>query len=1155
MGTGQIGNSPKPMAVKFPAIPAHFTGRDDYVARFKARLDHFGVFVYGGIAGIGKTALMLRLARETRVLGLRGAIFLPLWPGESMSSILARTEAAVDGAAKAAADRPGDPFARLTDYLEEKRIALLLDELHNLRREELLVLVRSVRLRGGKYRILATSSGELELPAVDRGGVHSERVGPLTPAEVKKLAASYGVRANEPQERLATDAAKGGCTGHALTLRYLLALFGSDLPSDEFFTGQTSRSVNAFRTLVEQADGRFDPKEQEVLRGLARVGLPIAKATATRQFGAALTKLLERGLVDVIEGDICVHSLVAQVFGNEYALSSATAKAIAKHLKEQGISRIEPQRVLRAAELLAHAGPASAAIDTLTEGWEAARDFGFLEAYLKSVASIPSTPALEQRLKLLSARARMRQGNVVSVREELETLTDSKDAWTRQRAYAALTYVYSELGQHRNVVDAYEAVRTASVQDDVMVPAGSSAATSMVRIGRVAEAEKLARSLLTRIRGRKQLDREGELHRLLARIYAQGGRLDEAVKEAQAAAKAFESCGDLYHAATAQGFIGDLYRETGDFELAKEAFGRFHELAQQWGDRNLLQVAELAEAWVSLDIGDLTHAAKRIAAVEKEMSAAPSRRLRRYLAAARALLESGRGRHKEASSMLERVVDAWDAAGQRAIADVLRAQLVRSLIASNDLDKARKIVDAALERLDPSSAAPRVASFLRESALVRLRRKDVERAMTELAEARKLFAKGGNRREEALTLYRIAHAAFEEGDMELASSRAKEALTLARKIKHPRVIALCRELQGRLALIADDSKTAVTASREALQSLRRLGDELGALHVSESLLRSMIVAGDLTSAIRLGPKVADQAERLKIREVRVRAIVLTGVALVRRGRVDAASRCFREVPESTLSPMTAAMMWRLGEALASVRGNEDLVVSRRREWAAAVRRLGDHQQETTLQMLRQLSLPPQERSYFRSAGSNDLLDTEQIAWLDPDDYDLWIDLQTGWILDSGERVEIPDVAQGAVFTRLALSAGEVVSNGDLHRAVFNEAQTKQTARRISTPIRGLMKTVKDATHIEIVQSKDGLKLALPKKSAILVPRLYEVAKLTALHARILRLLRRFGTLPIQAVQDDCKLTRSAARRELAALVKQNLVETVRDGRGQAFRLV
>ena len=55
--------------------------------------------------------------------------------------------------------------------------------------------------------------------------------------------------------------------------------------------------------------------------------------------------------------------------------------------------------------------------------------------------------------------------------------------------------------------------------------------------------------------------------------------------------------------------------------------------------------------------------------------------------------------------------------------------------------------------------------------------------------------------------------------------------------------------------------------------------------------------------------------------------------------------------------------------------------------------------------------------------------------------------------------------------------------------------------------------------------------------------------------RTLRLLRRYGTLPLQAIQDDCKLTRSAARREVADLVKHGVVQAVRDGRGQAFRLI
>ena len=158
------------------------------------------------------------------------------------------------------------------------------------------------------------------------------------------------------------------------------------------------------------------------------------------------------------------------------------------------------------------------------------------------------------------------------------------------------------------------------------------------------------------------------------------------------------------------------------------------------------------------------------------------------------LLAAGRGRHEDAADMLKPVIDSWVSAGQRNIADILRASRVRSLIACGKLDDAREIVDLALEQLDAKVQGPRVATFLRESALIRLRQKDTKKAMTELSKARKLFANGGNRREEALTLHRIAHAALDEGNVKLATKRAKECLELANTIQHARAIALAREL-------------------------------------------------------------------------------------------------------------------------------------------------------------------------------------------------------------------------------------------------------------------------------------------------------------------------------------------------------------------------
>ena len=62
----------------------------------------------------------------------------------------------------------------------------------------------------------------------------------------------------------------------------------------------------------------------------------------------------------------------------------------------------------------------------------------------------------------------------------------------------------------------------------------------------------------------------------------------------------------------------------------------------------------------------------------------------------------------------------------------------------------------------------------------------------------------------------------------------------------------------------------------------------------------------------------------------VGAIVLTGVALLRRNRIEPASRCFRELPEQKLSPLTTALMYRLGEGLASVKGEVGDMLARRK---------------------------------------------------------------------------------------------------------------------------------------------------------------------------------------------------------------------------------
>ncbi len=1138
------------MATAFLAPPTGFVGRDDYLSRFRARLEHYNFFLYEGMPGVGKTALVRRLAKETRALGVRKSVFLQLVPGEGVTSILARLEAHCRGKSTASSLDRGDVFGRLIELLAAQKVVLVLDHMHNLRREEQPALVRALRGARGPFRVLATLRGDPELSAMDVMLLHQERVGALSADEVKKIAQGYK-QSGDNLELLVADAARGGATAHPLTLRYMLALCGNDLPPKEFLDGQSARSINAFKALLTLIEERLPAGEREALTQLAALGQPIARVVATRVFGAAVNKLTARNLIDEIDGDLYVHSLVAQYFGNQETLPVKAAVAVSGHLKERALSKSEPLSLIRAGKLLAQAGRPDDAVSVLADGWEAVRDLGFLEAYLKILASIPAQGALGPRLALLSARARMRQGNPVMVRDEMERLGKERDAWTRERALAALIVVYDQAGEPKKVLATFSALRRLAPTPHLLLPAGSLAAQAMLRVGQAVEAEKLSRELLQKSK-QAELDRQAELHRLLSQVYAQKGELASAVQQAQLAAKLFAQAGDLYHAANVWGFIGDLYREAGEFEQAQQAFQRFHQLAVRAGDRSLVQIAELAEAWVALDVGDITSAQKRVLAVEKELSPGASRRLRRYLATARALLEAGRGRHDAAADLLTRAVEAWQGTGQLGVTESLRAQLVRSLISTGQVDAASEIVADALARLDTKSAAPRVAAFLRESALIRLRRKEVKQAMSELAQACKLFAQGGNRREEALTLYRIAHAAFEEGDIELAKSRAAQALQLATKIKHTRAVALAREIHGRIALVQDNAKAAVQAAKEATQTLRRLGDEIGTLHCNESLMWAQLAAGDVSAALKLGPKLSEQAETMEVREVRLRAIALTGVALVRKGRIEAANRCFRELSD-TVAPATAALMWRLGEALAAAAGEKEEAQTRRARWIGAIKRFPETSQARVVHRLEQLALPPRERCQLRTGQGTRTIGVEEVAWLQPADYQVFVDVMQGRIFVGGKPVSSLSPELYKLFVGLVVAMPDALSHKDACRTLFGEVPDKPE-QKLKPLLRDLTRALRAAKGISIANNSGSLRLTLPKSHALVIPTQVAAGDLSGEQKRILKLVRRLGSAPLATIETQLKVPRPQLRREVGRLVAGGLLEPVREGRGQAYRL-
>ena len=1127
------------MPTSFPTPPATFVGREDYVTRFRARLEHFRFFLYEGISGIGKTSLLLRLVQECKSLDMQGATYLPVLPGESVSSILLRLTCRLHGTGRLDIEHRGDPYVRLIELLESSKQVLILDALQNLKRDELPALIRAcVRAKAGGYRVIGGVRGDPDLSAMDRNSVHVERVGALSGPEARQLATLCGL-SGEPLELLVADVAHGGALGHPLTCRYLLALGAGKLPTAEFLPGQSARSVHAFKALIAAIGSQVPAPARAVIAALSHIGLPIAADVAQQALGPAFADTVAQGLLDVIDGDVSVHALVAQYVTPDAAyVSGEAAQTIATHLKERAGALGESLAVIRAAEVWAHAGFTETAVDSLATGWSWGQDPAFLHAYLKTLATIPAAGALVPRLKLLSAQARLQQSGPAAVANEVERLAAEDDPWTQRRALSALTYIFSSLRAHDKAIAAFAALQKLQPTPEELLTAGLPAVGALVQLDRLGEAHALAQELLPGLSG-KGAD-EGELRQLLARILGQMGRQDEAMREAQAAVKCFTAAGDLYNEAITYNLIGDLYREAGDFEAARAATDKFLHAATHWGDVNLIQMAKLADAWIALDGGDVAHAAKHIAAVQLEVNHAPNRRLKRYVGVLVGLLEAGQGHHEKAVTALTLAVQDAEAAGDRPIVGRLRAQLIRSLIACAKLDEAYALVEHDMQGLDPKTHAPRLAALLRESALIRLRRRDPERAMQELAQASQLFAQSGNRREEAVTLHRIAHAALEEGQLDLAAEKAAEALQLATHINHARTRALATELNSRIALARDDYAQAETLAQESVQSLRRLGDELGVMHVSETLLKAKLCLGDIAGALRLGPKLRDHAESLGLTELRVRAVALTGVSLLRRDRLDLAARCFRPLPTQEFTAATRALMWRFGEALALAKKAEPEALKCRSRWIAALRSLPPARMGTCAHGLEQLGLAPRDRCELRTVAGVRRIGTEEAGVMDPKDYPLFIDVLHRRIYDGGKPVDIASREALKWVLRVAMAAPEPVPLESAQAALGNQ---------VDVAIPALC-----TAHLRLKQDKRGVRLLLPDSYAFLVP-VWLTAALSDSQKTILKLLRRSGASAMQTIQDECKLSRSAARNDVSELTRGKLVESIRAGRGQVYRLL
>ena len=170
-----------------------FFGREEYISRYRARLNHYPVSMYIGLPGIGKTTLMRRLAAEAESIELERSVYLPVSPGEGVASLLARVEARLTGRTGQSVDSAADAFRRLTDVLDSHKCLLMLDDLHNIKTEDFSGLVRTIHAYRGNYRVLAAMQHEIELAAMDKAGIHMELVKPFSATTVAEVCAALNL--------------------------------------------------------------------------------------------------------------------------------------------------------------------------------------------------------------------------------------------------------------------------------------------------------------------------------------------------------------------------------------------------------------------------------------------------------------------------------------------------------------------------------------------------------------------------------------------------------------------------------------------------------------------------------------------------------------------------------------------------------------------------------------------------------------------------------------------------------------------------------------------------------------------------------------------------------------------------------------------------
>ena len=370
----------------------------------------------------------------------------------------------------------------------------------------------------------------------------------------------------------------------------------------------------------------------------------------------------------------------------------------------------------------------------------------------------------------------------------------------------------------------------------------------------------------------------------VARMYVEAGDLDGAT----AALDAWRPTDDAGAAERQRGY-GDVARRRGEYDAARERYGRAEELFAAAGDRDGLAAAVRGRAQAAHFDGDYEaayEAASRACAI--------AARGGDPIAKAKALMDVGNA--LDALGGSDAVLDHYRVAGDlfRAHDDVhgeanVRTNLAVALRRRGDLDAAERTASRALDGYRTVGDEHREAVSLLNLSTVAEQRGAVGEAVARAADARRIAERLGSDMYEGFALSHLGSAAHLAGDLDRAERFLTAALDRLDRLGADTRCAMVTAILGEVAVDRGDP---IEAERRIQRTASLLDDHAGRKRLAELDRirgRLALARGDAEAAAAALTDAVDAARAGGFTQVEAQALASLGAAAAERGDALAAA--------------------------------------------------------------------------------------------------------------------------------------------------------------------------------------------------------------------------------------------------------------------------